>query len=152
MIKKNKNVVQNLTLREVKEKDFKQVIDILHKYMSEFLPDFRYKDIIFNNFISQTNVYGVVAEFEKKIIGYGCIIFEIKIRGSKIGHIEDIVTDKNFRKLGVGSLILNKLYNRAQKEKCYKICLASFKDAVPFYKKNGFKDSGSIAMSMSLNK
>ena len=56
-----------------------------------------------------------------------------------MGHIEDIVTDKNFRLRGVGKAIVNYLINIAEQEKCYKINLNCSKKNIDFYKRCGFE-------------
>ena len=146
---KNVNIKKHLSsfkVRKIKQKDFKDTIHLLNDYMSKFLPDQNLEKTIFKNFQNQSHVHGIVVEHKNRIIAYGCIIFEIKIRGSKIGHIEDIVTHKKYRNLGVGSLIVRELCELGKKEGCYKLCLASYKEAVEFYEKNGFIQSGSEAL------
>jgi glucosamine-phosphate N-acetyltransferase len=51
-----------------------------------------------------------------KIIGSGTIIYEPKIihGGKSVGHIEDIIVDKNYRNKGIAKNILNMLVNLAK--------------------------------------
>jgi glucosamine-phosphate N-acetyltransferase len=78
-----------------------------------------------------------------KIIGSGTIIYEPKIihGGKSVGHIEDIIVDKNYRNKGIAKNILNMLVNLA-KNKCYKIILDCKEELVDFYSKNGFNKNG----------
>ena len=78
-----------------------------------------------------------------KIIGSGTIIYEPKIihGGKSVGHIEDIIVDKNYRNKGIAQNILNMLVVLA-KNKCYKVILDCKEDLLYFYSKNGFNKNG----------
>ena len=43
---------------------------------------------------------------DERIVGYGAILFELKIRGGLAGHIEDIASDIDFKELGLGDELL----------------------------------------------
>ena len=77
------------------------------------------------------------------IIGSGTIIYEPKIihGGKSVGHIEDIIVDKNHRNKGIARHILNMLVESA-KNKCYKVILDCKEDLLDFYSKNGFNKNG----------
>ena len=71
-----------------------QSIELLNNDLSKYLPKNQNYNEILQNFLKQENVFSYVALFEKEVVGYGSLIIETKIRGDKIGHIEDIVTKK----------------------------------------------------------
>ena len=75
-----------------------------------------------------------------KIIGMGSILIEQKIihNMGKVAHIEDIVIDKNYRKMGLGSKIINKLKKIAKDNNCYKIILNCNEKLITYYEKYGF--------------
>ena len=111
------------------------VIEILQS-ISDYRPDEKDHDQIWDAFQSQTNYFGLVALDEKvDVVGYGSIFIERKIRGGKMGHIEDIVVHPDFRKKGIGKLLINALYQIAQEEKCYKVKLVCKEDNLSFYQK-----------------
>ena len=78
-----------------------------------------------------------------QIIGSGTIIYEPKIihGGKSVGHIEDIIVDKNHRNKGIAQNILNMLVKLA-KNTCYKVILDCKEELVDFYSKNGFNKNG----------
>ena len=78
-----------------------------------------------------------------EIIGSGTIIYEPKIihGGKSVGHIEDIIVDKNHRNKGIAQNVLNILVELA-KNKCYKVILNCKEDLHDFYSKNGFNKNG----------
>jgi len=76
-----------------------------------------------------------------QIIGTGTIIVEPKLihGGKSVGHIEDIVVHKDYRKKGIATNIVNKLVYLYH---CYKVILDCKDELVDFYKFAGFKKYG----------
>jgi glucosamine-phosphate N-acetyltransferase len=56
-----------------------------------------------------------------------------------VGHIEDIIVDKEFRGNGYGKYIINYLIKYAKNNNCYKIILNTDEKNLKFYQKCGFK-------------
>ena len=56
-----------------------------------------------------------------------------------VGHIEDIVVDKNIRGSGLGRIIIEHLVNFGFKNNCYKIILDCSEKNKKFYEKLGFQ-------------
>ena len=87
--------------------------------------------------------------FDKKshqIIATGTIWIEQKLihNFGKVGHIEDIIVSKKYRKHGLGKYLVNKLVGLVKKSGAYKVQLYSDQNTIPFYEKIGFSkcDSG----------
>ena len=118
------------------------VIEILQS-ISDYRPDEKDYDQIWDEFQSQTNYFGLVA-LDKKVdvVGYGSIFIERNIRGGKMGHIEDIAVHPDFRKKGIGKLLINALYQIALEEKCYKVSLFCKENNLTFYQKCDFVIDG----------
>ena len=139
----------NVSLVEVKKNHMTAVIEILQS-MSDYRPDEKDYDQTWDEFQSQTNYFGLVALDEKvDVVGYGSIFIERKIRGGKMGHIEDIAVHPDFRKKGIGKLLINALYQIAQEEKCYKVSLVCKEHNLSFYQKCDFMIDG-ISLSKFL--
>ena len=96
----------------------------------------------FKNFVNKlsNNHVIIVIEEAEKIIATATLIIENKIihNMGKVGHIEDVVTDKNSRGKGLGKMLINELVKISEKENCYKIILDCNEDNVKFYEKTGF--------------
>eukprot|EP00483_Globobulimina_turgida_P004048 UN04056 len=58
---------------------------------------------------------------------------------SRVGHIEDVVTDSNYRGKGLGKLITNYAVNYAKQNGCYKVILDCVDRTVGFYERCGFQ-------------
>ena len=82
-----------------------------------------------------------VAEIEGKIVGSTTLLIESKFihEGGIVGHIEDVVVNKNFQGRKIGEKIVNYLLEYAKNRGCYKTILDCTDDVKPFYEKMGFK-------------
>jgi glucosamine-phosphate N-acetyltransferase len=78
---------------------------------------------------------------KKEIVAAGTVLIERKfIHGvSKVGHIEDIVVNKNYRGQNLGKWIIEQLKDIGKAVGCYKIILDCSEKNIPFYEKCGFK-------------
>ena len=132
---------KNIEIRTVERGDLKAVIDLLQS-MSEFKPLKSNLLPIWNSVSKQSNVHSLVAVVDEQIVGYGSIVIETKIRGGKMGHVEDIVSHSLFRKKGIGKAVVDALFNIAKANGCYKIALQCRAHNVEFYEKCGYEVSG----------
>lgn len=98
---------------------------------------------IFNKINANEEHIIAVAEFNGKIVGATTLFIETKFihNGGKVGHIEDVVVDKNHQGKGIGQEIIKYLLNEAQKRGCYKTILDCTDEVKPFYEKMGFKQN-----------
>ena len=135
----------NIAFRPVEQTDHKEVVSLLRQ-LSPFSPDANMLDQIWVSFATQKNVFSVVGEYGQEIVAYGSLVIETKIRGGKVGHIEDVVIKDKFRNIGLGKLIVEHLCEMAASRECYRISLQCPDKSVAFYKKCGF-DLSEIGMS-----
>ena len=131
----------SLKIRQTVKADMIEIVGLLQG-ISDYKPNKILFDKIWENFNNQKNVYSVVAQIDNVIVGYGAIVVEIKIRGGKMGHIEDIVSHSEFRKKGVGKAIVNALFEIAKDNDCYKVALQCKEHNVSFYNKCNYELSG----------
>tara|TARA_R100000808_G_C2100681_1_gene117844 strand:+ start:148 stop:582 length:435 start_codon:yes stop_codon:yes gene_type:complete len=84
----------------------------------------------------QTFVY----EDEGRVVGTATVLIEHKLLhyGSRVGHIEDVVVDKNTRKSGIGKELIKACVDFCRYNKCYKAILDCSEENIPFYEKCGF--------------
>lgn len=95
---------------------------------------------IFEKIKKADNIKIFVAIKDSDIVGSITAIIEQKFvhNGGKICHIEDVVTRKGFEKLGIGSILVEKVLELAIQEKCYKVILNCSEYNSKFYEKLGF--------------
>ena len=82
-----------------------------------------------------------VAELNGKIVGSTTLLIEQKFihEGGLVGHIEDVVVNKEFEGHGIGMKLVLSLLDVAKEKKCYKTILNCEDKLLPFYEKIGFK-------------
>ena len=82
-----------------------------------------------------------VIEFEGKIIASVSLLLEQKIihECGIVGHLEDVVVDKDYRKYGLGKFIIERIINIAKERGCYKLIGDCKSELLGFYEKNGFE-------------
>ncbi len=98
-------------------------------------------DEIFEKINSNPDHIVVIAEVDGKIVGTTTLLIEPKFihKGGLVGHIEDVVVDKNFQGQKIGEKIMKYLLEYAKNRGFYNTILDSTDDVKPFYEKLGFK-------------
>lgn len=102
--------------------------------------DKEFSQKIFEKIRKSDNIKIFVAIKDTDIVGSITAIIEQKFihNGGRICHIEDVVTRKGFEKLGIGSILVEKVLELAIQEKCYKVILNCSEYNSKFYEKLGF--------------
>ena len=125
-----------LFFRNIEKKDLKDVFVLLNQLKEKDVNSID-KDSSWKNFTSNTSANSIVGIYEDKIVAYGSIVIENKIRGDIAGHIEDIVVDKEVRGKMVGVSLIKELIAIAKKKGCYRITLFCKEKLEKFYSRNG---------------
>uniref|UniRef100_A0A6C0ACU9 glucosamine-phosphate N-acetyltransferase n=1 Tax=viral metagenome TaxID=1070528 RepID=A0A6C0ACU9_9ZZZZ len=130
----------SLQIRELCQIDYKKNYLEILKTLSDINPE-KITQEDFSNFISglpfNHKIY--VVEKNNEIIGSGTLIIEDKLIHdiSKVGHIEDIVIDKNCRGQNIGKTLMTYLIETAKSMGCYKVTLYCNEMNTEFYSKCG---------------
>ena len=103
---------KELIFRPVERKDLDIVFPLLNQlteidYFLDYSPS--NKDRCWDKFIHNNASSSIVGIYNNKVIAYGSIIIENKIRGESSGHIEDIVVDENVRGKNIGISLIEEL-------------------------------------------
>ena len=96
---------------------------------------------IFSKIQSNPNHIIFVAELDGKIVGSTTLLIEPKFihSGGLVGHIEDVVVNKEFQGKKIGEKLIQRSLEYAKNQGCYKTILDCMDDVKPFYEKLGFK-------------
>jgi glucosamine-phosphate N-acetyltransferase len=96
---------------------------------------------IFEKINSNPDHIIAIAELNGRVIGATTLLIEPKFihDGGLVGHIEDVVIDKNFQGQKIGEKIMKYLLEFAKNRGCYKTILDCTDDVRGFYEKIGFK-------------
>ena len=130
--------MSEIKFREILKDDLHDVFLLLNQ-LKEKDVDSIDKESSWKNFISNTSANSIVGIYEDKIIAYGSIVIENKVRGDIAGHIEDIVVDTTVRGKMVGVKLVKELVDIGKTKGCYRITLFCDEKLVKFYERNGFK-------------
>ena len=134
--------MENIIIRELKNEDlengFLTTLDSLRQ-TSNIEKNIANK--IFDKIENNPDQIIVVALIEGKVVGSATLLLESKFihNGGIVGHVEDVVVDKNYQGQKIGEKIIKYLLEFAKTKGCYKTILDCVDDVKPFYEKLGFK-------------
>jgi len=131
----------NITIKPLTIKDYDDIVSMLQE-ISEYIPLEKNKKENFKTFINQKNQASVAIYDNELIIGFGTVLYEYKIRGGKVAHIEDIVIRKSHQRKGLGKKLIENLILLSRKNKCYKVTLSCLEKNIAFYESCGFSING----------
>ena len=130
--------MSKINFRPVKEEDINDVFILLNQLKKIDLEKIDRKKA-WNDFNSNTSSNSIVGIYNNKIVAYGSVVIENKIRGEVAGHIEDIVVDSDVRGKMVGVSLIKELIEISRRKGCYRITLFCDIKLINFYSRNGFK-------------
>lgn len=131
-----------LRLAPIEKRHMPEVLLLLQD-ISVFMPEEGQLDDIWSSYKSQNQIHSIVAlNKSDEVLGFGTLLVETKIRGGKLGHIEDIVVHKSHRGSGLGKEIVFALAKSAEDRGCYKIVLNCSTANAGFYENAGLVVSG----------
>jgi len=142
--------MNEIIFRPVEKRDINEVFPLLQQLI-EIDYSSRNKEKCWELFNSNTATNSIVGVYKNKIVAYGSIVIENKIRGGISGHIEDIVVDNEIRGNNVGINLIKNLVKIGEEKGCYRITLFCKESLINFYSKNGF-EVNNIAMKKFINR
>ena len=130
--------MSKVIFRNIEKKDLDQVFVLLNQ-LKQIDIDNIDKEKAWSDFINNTGSNSVVGLYNDKIVAYGSVVVENKVRGEVAGHIEDIVVDSEVRGKMIGVSLIKELIKVAKNKGCYRITLFCKETLVNFYGRNGFE-------------
>ena len=130
--------MSKVIFRNIEKKDLDQVFVLLNQ-LKQIEIDTIDKDKAWSDFINNSGSNSVVGSYNDKIVAYGSVVVENKVRGEVAGHIEDIVVDSEVRGKMIGVSLIKELIKVAKNKGCYRITLFCKETLVNFYGRNGFE-------------
>ena len=133
--------MRELKIRELQKEDLqKGFLTTLDSLRITSSIDKNKAEEVFEKINSNPNHIIAIAELDEKIIGSATLLIEPKFihDGGLVGHIEDVVVDKNFQGQKIGNEIIKFLLEFAKNQGCYKTILNCTDDVKEFYEKVGF--------------
>ena len=127
-----------IDFRAVKRSDLKEVVVLLNQLKEIDVSKINLNKA-WSDFISNSSSNSIVGIFNNKVVAYGSLVVENKIRGEVAGHIEDIVVDSDVRGKMIGVALIKELIKIGEIKGCYRITLFCKETLVKFYSRNGFE-------------
>ena len=127
-----------IDFRAVKRSDLKEVVVWLNQLKEIDISKINLNKA-WSDFISNSSSNSIVGIYNNKVVAYGSLVVENKIRGEVAGHIEDIVVDSNVRGKMIGVALIKELIKIGKIKGCYRITLFCKETLVKFYSRNGFE-------------
>ena len=132
----------SIEIRELKKEDlFNGFLDSLDSLRPTNSIEKELVEKIFEKINSNLDHIIAVAIINGRVVGSTTLLIETKFihEGGLVGHIEDVVVEKNFQGKGIGQKIVQYLLEIAKNRGCYKTILDCKDDVKTFYEKIGFK-------------
>ena len=142
--------MSEIKFRPIIESDMREVSILLNQLKKMDVKSIDYKKA-WNNFSSNSSSNSIVGIYEKKIVAYGSIVIENKIRGQVAGHIEDVVVDAKVRGKMLGVKLVKKLIEIGESKNCYRITLFCDEKLISFYERSGFKVNNIMMKKFLMN-
>ena len=130
--------MSNLYFRNIEKKDLDQVFVLLNQLKKMDVSKID-NEKAWNDFITNSSSNSIVGIYNDKVVAYGSVVVENKVRGEVAGHIEDIVVDTEVRGKMIGVSLIKELVKVAKNKGCYRITLFCKESLINFYSRNGFE-------------
>jgi GNAT superfamily N-acetyltransferase len=134
-----------MKIRIAKESDYENLMNLYNK----FVGNDRYSKLdndSFKKVITNKNNFIFVAEDNSKLIGFATFSVRLVVRYPKpIAELDELFVDENYRRAGVGKMLMNMILDKAKELGCYRLFIESHYDhkgAHKFYESLGFTNYG----------
>jgi GNAT superfamily N-acetyltransferase len=134
-----------MDVREAKEKDYEELMILFNDFVGED----RYSKHDFDSFLKVLKIknnFVYVAEDSDKLIGFAAFSVRLVIRYPKpIAELDELYVMPEYRRKGVGKMLMNKVVTQAKKSGCYRLYIGSHykhKAAHKFYESMAFINYG----------
>jgi GNAT superfamily N-acetyltransferase len=145
-----------MVIRRANESDLEEIVSLYsHLHDQDATGGEEQLRTIWKSIIHSDRFIYLVAEANSQLVATCNIslIPNLTRGGRSIALIENVVTHKDHRRIGIGKALINEALNIARDHNCYKAMLmtnATRKDAHLFYESLGFSSSDKIGFSMKL--
>ena len=143
-------------IREIKNDDLRGLLELYTHLHEKEVPEIGEKVLgIWDTIMNDPNHHIIVAEEDGRIVSSCvCLIIPNLTRGLKPhAFIENVVTDRAYRKRGLATACLNYAKEIAEREGCYKLLLATGskeESTLRFYERAGYNKKDKTAFTQWL--
>jgi len=129
------------TIRQLSDRDYDIFLPLINEFRKTIFTKTEFTET-YNYMKTHSDIW--VIESKGELIGTATIIYERKFIFNicTLAHIEDVCVKEEYRRKGIGKLLINKLIDESKEHKCYKITLDCASNNIPFYTACGFETRG----------
>jgi len=133
-----------MEIRQCRSEDFGQIMELLR----QLWPDKRLDSVALQTVFDRALFSGaqtyLCAVNGQRIVGFGSLTLKNNLwQEGYLGHVDELIVDREFRGRGIGSQLLERLVSAAREQDCRRIELDSArhrKEAHEFYRQHGFEE------------
>jgi len=142
--------IHECVIRKLNENDYDKYIIMINEFRETFFTKNQFDETL-KYMVPHSQIW--IIEYDDDIIATGTVIYEKKFiyNNSLLGHIEDICVKKEYRKFGLGKLIVQHLMNQTKQLGCYKVTLDCNEENSHFYEKCGLEKRGFQMCQLTCN-
>jgi glucosamine-phosphate N-acetyltransferase len=142
--------IHDCVIRKLNENDYDKYIIMINEFRETFFTKNQFEETL-KYMVPHSEIW--IVEYNDDIIATGTVIYEKKFiyNNSSLGHIEDICVKKEYRKFGLGKLIVQHLMDQTKKMGCYKVTLDCNEENSHFYEKCGLEKRGFQMCQLTCN-
>lgn len=131
-------------IRKCSEADFNEVLMLLRQLWPDKPLNTRSLQSVYDIALSSENQKYICAVEDSKIVGFGSLTIKNNLwQEGRLGHIDELVVDNDYRGKGIGRQLLAQLIVLAKEQKCKRVELDTAfhrKEAHHFYEQQGFEN------------
>lgn len=140
-----------MEIREINYEDFEEIMKLYMQLHDNPMPEKNSEILeLWNRIIEDKSHHIIVADIDGKIVSSCvCVIIpNLTHNQQPYAFIENVVTDKNYRKQGLATKCLNYAKMIAERENCYKLMLltgSKKESTLNFYRQAGYNSEDKTA-------
>jgi ribosomal protein S18 acetylase RimI-like enzyme len=131
-------------IRKCSEADFNEVVMLLRQLWPDKPLNTQSLQSVYDIALSSENQKYICAVEDSKVVGFGSLTIKNNLwQEGRLGHIDELVVDNDYRGKGIGRQLLAQLIVLAKEQKCKRVELDTAfhrKEAHRFYEQQGFEN------------
>jgi ribosomal protein S18 acetylase RimI-like enzyme len=135
--------MKNLQIRFCVEDDYAAIFELLKQLWIDKQLNYQALQSVYENALKADRQKLIIGLIDNEIIGFCSLTIKNNLwQGGNLGHIDELVVDKNFRECGIGKKLMDEITKIAKENHCKQIELDSAfhrKKAHQFYENAGYE-------------
>jgi ribosomal protein S18 acetylase RimI-like enzyme len=124
--------------------DYASVFELLKQLWTDMPSNYETLQIVYTDALKSDKQKFIVGLIDNKIVGFCSLTIKNNLwQAGNLGHIDELIVDKTFRKQGIGRKLIDEITVIAKENDCKRIELDSAfyrKEAHQFYKDLGYEN------------